>query len=102
MIKQYLSHFLQISQIVGRKPALGYIIVREVSILLRLCIELINEFHIYSAAALSQHYRLAIRRAINEVERSVNRASGSLCEELLSANIIWSLFDAVTIRPSGE
>lgn len=58
---------------------------------------------------MSQRYRQAIREAVEETDVRL-RQSGpqeqethkKLLNELVSANVIWSLFEAVSFGPTGE
>lgn len=53
---------------------------------------------------LSQRYRLAIQSAIVFLEEETDYLAEERQEignDLISAQVIWSLFEAVSIRPSG-
>lgn len=56
-----------------------------------------------TAALISQQYRRAIRRVLKSLAIAPTQLQNQAATEaLLSANLIWSLFESVTLRPSDH
>uniref|UniRef100_A0A915CZS6 Nuclear pore complex protein Nup85 n=1 Tax=Ditylenchus dipsaci TaxID=166011 RepID=A0A915CZS6_9BILA len=63
-----------------------------------------GELRVDDAMILSQRYRLSIRNAVRMADQMdlPQAQKQQIADELLSTEIIWSLFEAVSIRPTNH